>query len=90
MKKITRKGSGRTKGSFSFVQIKLSDLTAKFPDQETLVMVGRKWAESKGFVGLTMESAAKMIVSVTPAGAIAVPAPETPVAVEIQKTDFTE
>lgn len=50
--RTTRKGSGRTKGSFSFVKIPLADLNAKFADMTTPVVVSRKWAESCGFTGL--------------------------------------
>jgi hypothetical protein len=53
MAKITRKGSGRTKGSFSFVRIPLKDLTGKFADDTTPILVSRKWAEQVGFQGLT-------------------------------------
>ena len=70
MAKVTRKGSGRTKGSFSFVKIPLSDILAKKLDTDTLkgliakfpslsdpVVVGRKWAEEVGFTGLTANPA---------------------------------
>lgn len=52
--KVTRKGAGRTKGSFSFVKVPLSDLTAKFSDLSTPIVVGRKFAEA---IGLTAVSA---------------------------------
>lgn len=59
MNKITtRKGSGRTKGSFSFVRIPLKDLTAKFADLTTPILVSRKWAEQVGFQGLVANPAA--------------------------------
>ena len=51
------KGSGRTKGSYSFVKITLADLNAKFADQTTPVVVGRKWAEACGFTGLVANPA---------------------------------
>jgi hypothetical protein len=52
-KKIRRKGSGRTKGSYSFVKLSLSDLLSKIgSDQTTPVIVSRKWAEVLGFKGL--------------------------------------
>jgi hypothetical protein len=50
--KVTRKGSGRTKGSFSFVKITLADLKAKFADDTTPIVVSRKWAEACNFKGL--------------------------------------
>ena len=56
-KTTTRKGSGRTKGSFSFVKVPLADLTAKFADVTTPVVVSRKWAESVGFAGLVSNPA---------------------------------
>lgn len=59
--KITRKGSGRTKGSFSFVKISLSDLNAKFADKNTPVLVGRKWAEQVGFQGISSAPAVKLV-----------------------------
>jgi hypothetical protein len=55
--KITRKGSGRTKGSFSFVKISVADLIAKFADTSTPVVASRKWAESCGFTGLVANPA---------------------------------
>lgn len=52
-KKVTRKGSGRTTGSYSFVNITLADLTAKLgADPTTPIVVRRKWAEGLGFTGL--------------------------------------
>ena len=50
--KITRKGSGRTKGSFSFVKITLAELNNKFNDPNQTVVIGRKWAEAVGLQGL--------------------------------------
>ena len=58
MAKITRKGSGRTKGSFSFVRIPLKDIKAKFADDTTPILVSRKWAEQVGFTGLVCAPAA--------------------------------
>lgn len=72
--KITRKGSGRTKGSFSFVKITLAELNAKFADQSTPMVVGRKWAESCGFTGLTSNPANSTLDSIqgqTPATHVA-------------------
>ena len=62
--KITRKGSGRTKGSFSFVKITLADLNAKFADTTIPVVVGRKWAESCGFTGLVSNPANSTLDSI--------------------------
>jgi len=72
--KITRKGSGRTKGSFSFVKITLAALNAKFADETTPIMTGRKWAESCGFTGLVANPASSTLDSIqgqTPATRVA-------------------
>jgi hypothetical protein len=57
MSDIKRPGSGRTKGSFSFVKISLSELNAKFADTTTPIVISRKWAEQVGFSGLTANAA---------------------------------
>lgn len=72
--KVTRKGSGRTKGSFSFVKIPVAALVAKFADTNTECLVSRKWAEAIGFTGLNSTDAAHAydsIVGKTPATAVA-------------------
>lgn len=53
----TSKGSGRTKGAFSFVNITLADLNAKFADQTTPIKVSRIWAEGLGFKNLVTKPA---------------------------------
>lgn len=63
-KTITRKGSGRTKGSFSFVKITLADLKAKFADDTTPCVVSRKWAEQVGFSGLVANPAGSTMDSI--------------------------
>lgn len=62
--KVTRKGSGRTKGSFSFVKITLADLNAKFADHTTPVVVSRKWAEACAFTGLVANPANSTLASI--------------------------
>jgi hypothetical protein len=73
--KVTRKGSGRTKGSFSFVKIPLAIVMAKFADPNTEAPFSRKWAEAMGFTGLSSTDAAHTydttIVGKTPATAVA-------------------
>ena len=64
MPKIKRTGSGRTKGSFSFVKITLAELNAKFADQTTPIVVGRKFAEGVGFAGLTAAPANQTMDSI--------------------------
>lgn len=48
-KSVKRPGSGRTKGSFSFVKLTLAELKSKFADETTPIVVSRKWAEPLGF-----------------------------------------
>ena len=62
--KVTRKGSGRTVGSFSFVKLTIAELRAKFADESTPIVVSRKWAETVGFQGLTAKSASKTTDSI--------------------------
>ena len=64
MAKVTRKGSGRTKGSFSFVKVTLAELNAKFADPNQPVVIGRKWAEEVGFNGLTAAPANQTMDSI--------------------------
>lgn len=85
-KSITRKGSGRTKGSFSFVQIKLADLAGKFADTATAITVGRKWAESVGFSGLTTGPATSFVAPTVVQSATQ-PVTETPT-VQAQVVDL--
>ena len=49
-KKKRKVGSGRKKGSYSFLQVKLSDLNETLKDSAT-VLVSRKWAEQIGLTG---------------------------------------
>ena len=49
-KKARKVGSGRKKGSYSFLQVPLSELNATLKDTAT-VLVSRKWAEQIGFTG---------------------------------------
>ena len=49
-KKTRKVGSGRKKGSYSFLQVTLSDLNGTLKDTAT-VLVSRKWAEQIGLTG---------------------------------------
>lgn len=62
-KKITRKGSGRTTGSFSFVKIKMADLKSRVGDEAECI-VSRKWAEQLGFTNIIAAPAKELIHSV--------------------------
>lgn len=62
-KTIKRPGSGRTKGSFSFVKLTVADLCSKFKDN-AIVVVSRKWAEANGFENLKTTNAANLFGSI--------------------------
>jgi len=47
--KVRRPGSGRTKGSYSFITVTLGELNAKFNDPTQQIVIGRKFAEGVGF-----------------------------------------
>ena len=47
-------GSGRTKGSYSFITVKLTDLNKVLP-KTSVVMVSRKWAESLMALGIKVD-----------------------------------
>jgi len=55
--KVRRPGSGRTKGSFSFVKLTIADIKAKFADDTTPIIVSRKWAEQVGFTNVVSKPA---------------------------------
>lgn len=52
-----KSGSGRPSGGTSFVEISLAELNAKFADQNTPIVVGRKWAEVIGFQDMVTRGA---------------------------------
>jgi hypothetical protein len=52
-KKVRKVGSGRTKGSYSFINVKLTDLIETLPET-SIVMVSRKWAEGLMALGITI------------------------------------
>lgn len=54
--------SGRKHGSFSFVQLTMAQLATMITDPNALIMVGKKYAESKGFTNLVSAPAIKMMV----------------------------
>lgn len=81
-KKVTRKGSGRTKGSFSFVKVSLEDLQSKVADTKTpMIVISRKWAEQVGFTNI------KSAPAVDIAGSIEGQTPATKIAAKVQELD---
>jgi hypothetical protein len=81
-KKVKRPGSGRTKGSFSFVNISLGDLRKHLNDADAVpIRVSRKWAEQAGFKELTSAPVKDLT------GAIEGKTPETQAAVKVTDLD---
>ena len=64
MAKTKRPGSGRTKGSFSFVMLPLQALNDKLSDKSTPVKVSRLWAQELGFQNLNSAPAASLTQSI--------------------------
>ena len=63
-KKTRKVGSGRKKGSYSFLQVSLSDLNKTLKDTAT-VLVSRKWAEQIGLSGNVFVSNAQTMEAAT-------------------------
>ena len=55
IKKVTRKGAGRTKGSFSFVAATTTQMLAANPNKEFKWLISRKQAVMLGMTGLTTD-----------------------------------
>ena len=55
-KKVRKVGSGRTKGSYSFINVKLVDLNKNLPEG-SVIMISRKWAEGLAALGITLTGA---------------------------------
>ena len=51
-KKVTRKGEGRTKGSFSFVAVTTAQMQLAKPNPDFKWLLSRKQAEALGMTGL--------------------------------------
>lgn len=69
--KIRRPGSGRTKGSYSFVLASIEDLTGKIADHKTrMIKISRKQAEELGLnslISMGIKELGGKIDGVTPA-----------------------
>ena len=65
-KKVTRKGAGRTKGSFSFVPVTLETLNKKFAGLPDLkLLVSRKQMEAFGLENLVTGAATDLVSSIS-------------------------
>lgn len=62
--KISRPGSGRTKGSFSFCKVTLAQLNLWFSDPETPVIVSRKWLEAVGRSDVISKPSTNLLTSI--------------------------
>ena len=74
---ITRKGSGRTKGSFSFAPITLEQLNKHFADKQVKVVCSRKFLEAAGFTGLQSGAATTLTATIEAATPSAVATVQT-------------
>lgn len=69
--KITRKGSGRTRGAVSLVSVKMSELKSRFKDED-LVVIGRIFGTKAGIpLGETFKKISEPVpaegITLTPA-----------------------
>ena len=64
MKHKRKIGSGRTKGSFSFVPVTLAALKAKFADDTTKILMSRKQAQMFGFENLVTGTVGELTESI--------------------------
>ena len=62
MKKVRKKGSGRTKGATSFVTVTLDQLNETLKPQAT-VIISRRFAENVGISGRSFSATTKNIES---------------------------
>jgi hypothetical protein len=53
-KKVRKIGSGRTKGSYSFINVKLTDLNKAMPEA-SIIMISRKWAQNLATLGIKIK-----------------------------------
>jgi|TARA_Y100000310_G_C20225864_1_gene597888 hypothetical protein len=83
-KKKRKVGSGRKKGSYSFLQVSLADLNDTLKDTAT-VLVSRKWAEQIGLSGQVFVANAQAMESATGKAAAK---PEDNAPVEMKLTEW--
>ena len=83
-KKTRKVGSGRKKGSYSFLQVSLADLNKTLKDTAT-VLVSRKWAEQIGLSGQVFVANAQSMETATGKAASK---PEDNAPVDMQLTEW--
>ena len=87
-KKVRKVGSGRKKGSYSFLQVSLADLNDTLKDT-AVVLVSRKWAEQIGLSGQVFVANAQAMESTT-GKAAAKPEDNAPVDYKLTSWDEDE
>ena len=85
-----KKGSGRTKGSVSFVEVSLGDLNQALKPlgKDATILVGRKWVEGLEKVGIRLS--AKQMESCEATSKNNIEAATTQIAMKVEDLDEVE
>ena len=85
-----KKGSGRTKGSVSFVEVSLGDLNQALKPlgKDATILVGRKWVEGLEMVGIRLS--AKQMESCEATSKNKIEAATTQIAMKVEDLDEVE
>ena len=85
-----KKGSGRTKGSVSFVEVSLGDLNQALKPlgKDATILVGRKWVEGLEMVGIRLS--AKQMESCEATSKNNIEAATTKIAMKVEDLDEVE
>ena len=85
-----KKGSGRTKGSVSFVEVSLGDLNQALKPlgKDATILVGRKWVEGLEIVGIRL--AAKQMESCEASSKSNIEAATTQISMKVEDLDEVE
>ena len=85
-----KKGSGRTKGSVSFVEVSLGDLNQALKPlgKDATILVGRKWVEGLEIVGIRL--AAKQMESCEASSKSNIEAATTQISMKVEGLDEVE
>ena len=85
-----KKGSGRTKGSVSFVEVSLGDLNQALKPlgKDATILVGRKWVEGLEIVGIRL--AAKQMEACEASSKSNIEAATTQISMKVEDLDEVE
>lgn len=85
-----KKGSGRTKGSVSFVEVSLGDLNQALKPlgKDATILVGRKWVEGLEIVGIRL--AAKQMEACEASSKSNIEAATTQISMKVEDLDEIE